>query len=601
MSPDITRRRFMQTSAALVVHQAVPKITPADQPLQEVEYAQVRFTSPAHIAQLEETHTILMGLSDDSLLKPLRAMVGQPAPGEELGGWYQYMLNFDPGKTDAGLAPSATFGQWVSALCRYHAITGDTASRDKVLRLNRLYRQTIAPVYYENNRFPAYCFDKLVCGLMDSHRLVQDPDAFAILNETYDAAQKQLPGHAIDREINWRPGKDNSWSWDESYTMPENLYLVYSMGAGSRYLDMAKQYLDDATYFDPLARGENVLGKKHAYSYVNALCSAMQAYLIGGSEKHLAAARNGFDMLQQQSFATGGWGPDELLRKPGSEEVFASLTKSHNSFETPCGSYAHMKLTRYLLRVTRDGRYGDSMERIMYNTALGAKPLQPDGHAFYYSDYNLKGKRVYSDHRWPCCSGTLPQVATDYGINTYLRDPSSVWVNLYIPSVFQFDHHDVAFKLEQSGDYPFADTITFNITASRPADLTLRLRIPAWSSNPRIDVNGQSVPVTATKGFAIVSRTWKTGDVLTLTLPATLRLEPISLAHSETAALLYGPLVLFAITSDAPPITRSQALAAHRVSPTEWSIETAASPLRLLPFTHVGDAPYTAYLTYPKT
>jgi len=29
-----------------------------------------------------------MSLSDDRLLKPLRQMAGQPAPGEELGGWY---------------------------------------------------------------------------------------------------------------------------------------------------------------------------------------------------------------------------------------------------------------------------------------------------------------------------------------------------------------------------------------------------------------------------------------------------------------------------------------------------------------------------------
>lgn len=44
---------------------------------------------------------------------------------------------------------------------------------------------------------------------------------------------------------------------------------------------------------------------------------------------------------------------------------------------------AHLKLTRYLLRVTRDARYGDSMERVMYNTVLGAKPLQDNGESFY--------------------------------------------------------------------------------------------------------------------------------------------------------------------------------------------------------------------------
>ena len=105
--------------------------------------------------------------------------------------------------------------------------------------------------------------------------------------------------------------------------------------------------------------------------------------------------------------------------------MYDSLTKTHSGFETPCGSYAHFKLTRYLLRVTGDPRYGDSMERMMYNTILGAKPLESDGRTFYYSDYNFKGSKVYSPHRWPCCSGTLPQVAADYRINAYFRDAAA--------------------------------------------------------------------------------------------------------------------------------------------------------------------------------
>ena len=199
----------------------------------------------------------------------------------------------------------------MSALARNYAITGDPAIREKVLRINRQYVQTIAPAFYTKNRFPAYCYDKIVCGLIDSHTFANDPDAFAILDQTTKIAAPLLPGRALDRDkqAEWRPSPDESWRWDESYTMSENLFLAYQRGAGSQYRDMALAYLDDETYFKPLAQGEDVLGGKHAYSYVNALSSGMQAYMVGGSAMHLRAVQNAFALVQEQSFATGGWGP----------------------------------------------------------------------------------------------------------------------------------------------------------------------------------------------------------------------------------------------------------------------------------------------------
>ena len=66
-------------------------------------------------------------------------------------------------------------------------------TREKVLRLNRLYAKTIDGDLYENTRFPAYTYDKLVCGLIDSHQYAGDPDAFAILEKTTKTALPHLP------------------------------------------------------------------------------------------------------------------------------------------------------------------------------------------------------------------------------------------------------------------------------------------------------------------------------------------------------------------------------------------------------------------------
>jgi uncharacterized protein len=325
------------------------------------------------------------------------------------------------------------------------------------------------------------------------------------------------------------------------------------------------------------------------------------AYMVAGSEKHLRAARNAFAMLQEQSYATGGWGPDETLRAPNSGDVYRSLTSTHRSFETPCGSYAHFKLTRYLLRVTRDARYGDSMERVMYNTVLGAKPLQDNGQAFYYSDYNFDGMRVYKKAHWPCCSGTLPQVATDYRINTYFRGPRAVYANLYVPSTLRCMENGSALSLTQGGDYPYEDQVTFTVTCSAPVELTLHFRIPAWAEGASVYVNGTPQKGLAVPGqFAGIRREWKTGDRVELELPLRIRLEAVDSRHRDTVALLRGPLVLMAVKkeqeSPVPKVLREQLLAPQRVSERQWQVSSAEGPVKMLPFTSVGDLPYTTYL-----
>jgi len=604
---SFSRRKFLQSAALASGAGVVPRFrgsslasnlfgsdAVSSRPLEEFGYGDVTLHSPLHEQQLQQTHALLMELSEDSLLKPFREMVGQPAPGQDLGGWYQYDANNRDHLFDIGFAPGCTFGQWVSALSRSYAINRSPETREKVLRLNRLYAKTIGGDFYENTRFPAYTYDKLVCGLIDSHLYAGDPDAFAILAETTKTALPHLPLKAVEHGQSWRPNRDESYTWDESYTVSENLFLAYQRGAGEQYRALGRQYLDDV-YYDPLADGRSNLEGRHAYSHVNSLCSAMQAYLTLGSEKHLRAAKNGFDFVAAQSFATGGWGADETLRAPGSPAVYKSLTSTHSSFETPCGSYAHFKLTRYLLRVTRDSRYGDSMERVMYNTVLGSLPLEADGRTYYYSDYNCKGRKVCHKERWASCSGTLPQVAADYRINTYFRDVRGVYVNLYIPSTVRWTQGGAQVSLTQKSEYPYDAQVRFEVKTSRAAEFAVSLRIPAWAEGASVSVNGKREGALAGT-FARVQRRWKDGDRIEVELPLKARLEALDPQHAETVALVVGPIVLFAITNGEPKVTRGQLLAAKKTGTQSWQVETASGVLKMLPFTAIEDQEYTTYL-----
>jgi DUF1680 family protein len=220
--------------------------------------------------------------------------------------------------------------------------------------------------FFVGYRLPAYTYDKLSGGLIDAHQLARDPNAMAVHEKLTRGALPYLPEKALSRaEQRARPHKDESYTWDESYTLPENLFLSYQRSGNAFYRELGSRYLEDDTYFNALALGINVLNGEHAYSHMNALNSAMQAYLTLGSDKHLKAAKNGFEMVSSQSYAPGGWGPNEAFVEPNTGQLGASLEKTHASFETPCGSYAHSKPTLYLLQVERNPRYGDSIELIL--------------------------------------------------------------------------------------------------------------------------------------------------------------------------------------------------------------------------------------------
>ena len=358
-----SRRNFLKTGAAAALAgaasrrliYAAPPSAAATPALDQFGYGEVELLEGPLRSQFDANHAAYSALNEDSLLKPFRQRAGLPAPGEDMGGWYSWAPLEDLDKPgNNGFAPCHSFGQYLSASCprlrrhrrsRHPGKSPPASSVTSPRPSAKTSGTTIA--------FPAYTYDKICIGLIDAHTLAGAPGAFAALDRTLDSVQKHLPPGGISRAEQYaRPHRDESFCWDEPYTLAENAFLAWQRGAGPRYRELAIHFLPDSWYFDPLARGENVLPGKHAYSHVNCMSSAAQAYINLGDEKYLRAARNGFEFLRTtQSFATGGWGPDETFRAPGSGEIGESLAKTHSSFETPCGSYAHFKITRYLIRL----------------------------------------------------------------------------------------------------------------------------------------------------------------------------------------------------------------------------------------------------------
>jgi uncharacterized protein len=577
---------------------AASAITP---PLSTFKYSEVQLLDGPLKEQFDHNHDVFLHLNEDALLKPFRQREGMAGPGPDMGGWYDNADDFSPPENFHSFVPGHSFGQYVSALARAYAVTGHKPTQEKVHRLVRGFGQTVEPSgkFYAGYHLPAYTYDKTSCGMIDAHEFANCPDALDVHWRATQAALPYLPEKALSRaEQRARPHKNVADTWDETYTLPENFFLAYLRSGKSQYRDLAVRFIEQ-DYFGPLAEDHNVLPGEHAYSHVNALSSAMQSYLVLGDEKYLHAARNGFRMVQDQSFATGGWGPDEAFVEPSKGLLDASLGTTHASFETPCGAYGHFKITRYLLRVTRDSRYGDSMERVLYNTIAGATPMLADGTTFYYSDYNNSGRKVHYRDKWPCCSGTFPQLTADYGISAYFQSRDGVYVNLFLPSRVSWMENNTQCSLTQMTDYPRAATTQLALNLARPESFTLYVRIPAWAgSKTSVSVNGRGAESSIEPGkFLALQRSWKDGDRVEIEFGMPLRLESIDNENSNNVALLHGPIALFAVGEIPAKLSRKDLLSVTALSSSssDWVVKTANGLLTFRPFSSIMSEGYRLY------
>ncbi len=607
-----SRRQFLRSAAVsaaglLAVRSfsawARPSATVAITPqLSIFGYSKVQLLDSPFRTQFDQNHKLFLNLDENGLLKPFRKRQGMPAPGPDMGGWYDDGDDFNEKDNFHAFIAGHTFGQYVSGLARAYAVTGSKETQAKVHRLVRAFAETVEPTgkFYVDYRLPGYTFDKTCCGLIDAHEFAADPIALEVLKRATDAVLPHLPEKALSRaEQEARPHKTIAYTWDETYTLPENFFLAYQRSGDKRYRDLGERFIYHE-YYDALAENHNALPGKHAYSHVNTFSSAMQAYLVLGDEKYLRAATNGLRMVQEQSYATGGWGPDEAFVVPGKGLLAESLNKTRSSFETPCGAYGQFKITRYLLRVTRDSRYGDSMEQVLYNTIAGSKPILPDGTSFYYSDYNNDAAtKVYYKDKWPCCSGTFPQLTADYGISSYYPSKEGVYVNLFLPSRVSWMQGGTQCTLTQKTSYPTSNTTTLQLDIARPEQFTIYLRVPAWTdAKTRISVNGKKAEREVVPGkFFELSRTWKNGDRVEYEIGMPLSLQAVDPENPQIVALRRGPLALFGTGNLPTNFARAQLLAASAASQSSenWLVAGDAGKIKFSPFAAFGDEPYRLY------
>ncbi len=499
--------------------------------LESFDYRGVRLLDSRFQQQVLHTRELYFNMSNDDMLKGFRRQAGLPAPGNDMKGWCV---------RDSG----STFGQWISGMARLSCATDDAALRDKAILLTSEWEKTLGAD--GNPRMQTYPWEKMSCGLVDLALSANYPHAIEILERITRWASANLdrsrsPATEADRDGR-RPHGTLEW-----YTLPENSLRAYAMTGNKVYLDFANLWLYP-TYWDKFATTSRPQGVAylHSYSHVNTFCGAAMMYATTGDRKYLAILRNAYDWVRgTQAYASGGYGPGEWS-VPADGTLGQALDVRLDTAEIPCGSWAGFKLTRYLMGFTGEARYGDWVESLLYNGIGATLPVQPDGRSYYYADYRVgMGAKTFFWDEWPCCSGTYIQTVADFHNVIYFKDADGLYVNLSIPSEVEWTHGGQTVRLRQETTFPESDQTALHLTLESPAEFALRIRVPSWSKDASVMVNGEPFTVKMEPNtWGTLRRRWQTGDVVTVRFPLHARLVPVDPQHPQRVAVMYGPLVM---------------------------------------------------------
>ena len=491
--------------------------------------------------QFEEVCEYYLRIPNDDLLKPYRQRAGIDAPGADMGGCY---VGHNP------------FGQFLSGFARMYAATGDAAYKDKAIALMEGWAECIAPDGFffaeKDPQLIPYYYEKMVGGLVDVYAYCDDPRALQHLSRITDWAES----HISRVRLYANPVTNDGGEW---YTLSENLYRAYLLTGNKRYEDFARvwEYRDYWNFFAE-GKGTDIFTKPgwyHAYSHVNTFCGLGAAYLAEGNPYYLKALGNAYDYLQEyQCWATGGYGPNESLLPR--DQLIARLGNAHNHFETQCGSWAGFKMTKYLISLTGDARYGDWAEKLLLNGVGASIPMSGDGKPFYYSEYNTGGSQKHNiNAQWPCCSGTRVQAVTDYHDLLYFKDADCIYVSQFASSTVELEVGGSAAKLTQHTHFPESDTVRIAVSVSAPAEFGVAIRVPGWLAGPmtaRMNGKEQAVSIDA-RHWAVFRRQWSEGDTLEIKFPMDLWVSKIDKDRDFPAAIMYGPVAMAVRPVDSNP------------------------------------------------
>lgn len=323
----------------------------------------------------------------------------------------------------------------------------------------------------------------------------------------------------------------------------------------ARYRELARFFLDargDASrrtltgpYFQdhlPVREQKEIVGHAVRAMYLYTGVADMAAYT--GDAGYIEAMNSIWQNLTRTKlYLTGGIGAR------GADEAFGDAYELPNetAYAETCAAIGLVLWSHRMNLLHADAQYVDVLERALYNGVLSGIGMDGE-HFFYVNPLASAG----SHHRKPffecaCCPTNAVRLLPSLPGYVYAHDGSSIYVNLYVAGSGEIPLGDAKIRIRQVTQYPWEGTVQLVVEPAEPRECSIWLRIPGWCEGARVAVNGRPVALLAIeKGYACLTRTWKAGDRIDLSLPMEIqRIEahPAVKADRGRVAIQRGPLV----------------------------------------------------------
>ena len=357
--------------------------------------------------------------------------------------------------------------------------------------------------------------------------------------------QLQLPDNLFLNDY-W----DNSRGGDNLYSV----FWLYNITGDSFLLDLAKKIHRNTADW----RQDTRLPNWHCVNIAQCFREPATWWMQSKDSSDLLATYNNFHLIRRTfgQVPGGMFGADENCR--------LGYIDPRQGVET-CAMVEQMSSDEMLLRFTGDPFWADHCEEVAFNTYPAA--TMPDFKALrYITSPNMvlsddKNHRPGIDNGGPfllmnpfssrCCQHNHTQGWPYYAENLWMATPDNglAAVLFCASSVTAKVADGTEVNITEETHYPFEEQVQMRINTPKTVDFPLYIRIPAWTKNARILLNGSTVHATLLPGsYARIAREWKDGDILTIHFPMETKVRQWAV-NQNSISVDYG-LLTFSLKID---------------------------------------------------